>query len=50
MIGARYWVHSFADCSQPWREADSIAPQMNWTVSAKFTGARMPVIALCAGW
>jgi len=32
------------------RDAAWIALQMNWTVLAKLTGARMPVTALCAGW
>ena len=34
----------------PCLEAAWIELQMNWTVSAKLTGARMPVMALCAGW
>ena len=49
MIGDRYCSHSRAEFFAPRRPSDSIEPQMDWTVSAKFDRARIPVTALCAG-
>ncbi|CAM3145894.1 hypothetical protein MYCO108962_01950 [Mycobacterium colombiense] len=50
MIGLRYCRHSFDTRASRARDAASIELQMNCGMSAKLLSARMPVIALCAGW